>query len=316
MSSSLCRERPSARFRVPKEILCCPTSLRVGQIAALSDRATSSDCESSGPLKFVDLERNLKVRFAPTKINMSLKSLIASRNVSKQLTHPYASYRGPKLSCSLCGTPIKHENLFATHLTTKAHRNKVAEEEKMKVQRSKVVEEEQSKKRRNGEENSTSEREGKRAKAVETDAIPADFFADNTQRPTIQPMEEDEPPAPIPSTSTADPTVDDEWAAFEATLSVPPPPTTLPSAPSASMFGAPVTYEFGAPKILQEGEEEALPEEEEEGETEEEKAERLDREAREEIMERIEKEERDQMEADLKVTVRRSLLFGSATLEY
>lgn len=241
-------------------------------------------CEN---LEFASLLPTVTAEFTS---RMSLKSLIASRNVTKQLTHPYASYRNAKLSCSLCATPIKHENLFATHLTTKAHRNKVAEEEK-------------SKKRRLEEESISTEREEKRAKPAPSDAIPDDFFADQSQRPTAQPMEEDEPVAPIPSTSTTAPLIDDEWAAFEATLSVPPPPTTLPTAPSASMFGAPVTYEFGAPKILQEGEEEAVLEEEEQGETEEEKAERLDKEAREEIMERIEKEERDQMEADSKVTV-------------
>lgn len=219
---------------------------------------------------------------------MSLKSLMASR--AKQITHPLARYSGTKLSCSLCGVAIKHENLFSSHLATKAHRTRAQQDE-------------QDTRKRRAREEEELEREAKRAREdddeEEESALPADFFSDPSMHPPAPRAEKEEP-----EEEPAEEEVDDEWASFEATLAVAPPPTTVPSAPSATISAAPVAYEFGAAKVLQEGEQ--AEEADEDAETAEDKAQRLleerERDEREEIMERIFEEEREQTAADAKVT--------------
>lgn len=232
----------------------------------------------------------------------SLKALIGARKAQSRITHPFAKYdASSRLSCSLCGLSLKHENLWSSHLISKGHRVSVQRYEKEQVAQA------GGKRKREEEEGGAT----KRVKEDEEDegGLPADFFSDPKDAPkpaSSSPMPEDADDGPLASTSSnpspaEEPEYDAEWAAFEATLNVPPPPAAGLSTAAATIFAAPVLYEFGAPKVAEEGEEEV--EEEEEGETEEEKRERLEREEREEIMERIREEEREQMEADEKVEV-------------
>lgn len=256
----------------------------------------------------------------------SLKALMSQRKAQAQLSHPFAKYdTASRLSCSLCGLAIKHENLFAAHLTSKQHRVNKAKWDKEQA----VVG-----KRKRDEEEGGRAGGGKRARDDGDDeedegapgGLPADFFADPSQAPLPTAGDEDENATstsnmtseatadPIASTSSVAPATatdvdsdafDAEWASFEATLAAPASASTA----QATIFAAPVLYEFGAPKVQEEGEEDADEEGQgdagEEEETEAEKRARIDREEREEIMERITEEEREQMEADEKVAVRR-----------
>lgn len=241
---------------------------------------------------------------------------MGARKAQARISHAFAKYdTSGRLSCSLCGLSLKHENLWSSHLISKGHRVSV-----QRYEREQQAAQAGGKRKRDGEEGGAG---AKRVKEVEEDeedeedegGLPADFFSDPSSapkpaspspEPEVAPTADDEPlastSAPPPPTADDEPEFDAEWAAFEATLNVPPPPTAASSTAAATIFAAPVLYEFGAPKVAEEGEEEEEPEEEE-GETEEEKRERLDREEREEIMERITEEEREQQEADEKVEV-------------
>jgi zinc finger protein 830 len=222
---------------------------------------------------------------------MSLKSLLSTRKSQAQLTHPYAKYTSSRLSCSLCSLPLKHENLWSSHLVSKGHRVNV-EAVKRREEKERVVELEGRGKRAREEEDVEAEEEGE-----EEGGLPNDFFADPSMAPP--------PASPSPEPVEEEEEVDPEWAAFEASLAPPPPPPTASSTAAATIFSAPVVYEFGAPKVTEEGDEVEPVEEEDavEEETEEEVRERKEREEREEMVERMEEEEREQMEADEKVTV-------------
>lgn len=241
---------------------------------------------------------------------MSLKSLLSSRSLSSRLTHPNAKYdSSARLSCSLCATPIKHENLWSSHLVSKGHRSKAAaaakEEEKRASKRVKV----------DAETAAPSATEEQDEEDTSASALPDDFYEDKSQQPAraVAQNEDVEMSAPTTVEPVVAPVVDDEddeWASFEASLapaaSFPTPASNSTNGAkqvSATMRAAPVLYEFGAPAVLQEGEQAVEAEDEAEEETEEEKRERESREEREEMMERMDKEVRDQEEVDMRVVV-------------
>ncbi|GAA5901385.1 C2H2-type zinc finger protein [Sporobolomyces salmoneus] len=236
----------------------------------------------------------------------SLKSLMKAKKESSRLSHPHARYSSSgQLSCSLCGTQLKNEAIWGSHLVSKQHRVNVqkAEREQLQRQEQQVAASSATNGKRKSRSPSPSASSSKRPRESSPPApppsnnLPSDFYSAPSREP-------------IPSTSTApiveeveeDPSIDE----FLSTLSAEPSTTTsAANSASATISAAPVKFEFGAPKVRADGEEgndEEDGEEEEQGETEEERKEREEREEREEMMARLEEEEREQREADEKVT--------------
>ncbi|GAA5993892.1 hypothetical protein JCM5350_000111 [Sporobolomyces pararoseus] len=235
----------------------------------------------------------------------SLKSLMKAKKESSRISHPHAKYSSSgQLSCSLCGSQLKSEAIWGSHLVSKQHRVNVQKVERQQQQLAEQKAAAQAVssstgKRKSRSPSPSSPSSSKRPRSGDSPPsnLPSDFYTSQE---------------PVPSTSTAvpvqpaleeeeDPSIDE----FLSTLSAEPSTTTGANSASATISAAPVKFEFGAPKIRAEGEENEEgegDEEEEQGETEEERKEREEREEREEMMARLEEEEREQREADEKVT--------------
>lgn len=107
-------------------------------------------------------------------------------------------YTTKGLSCSLCSIPIKHEQLWSAHLTSKGHR--------AAVQQAVIQKQQEESRKRALEPSPEPAEESNKKPRTENDDLPEGFFDDPNQ-------------APQASTSAVEPVVeeeeDEEWAAFE-----------------------------------------------------------------------------------------------------
>ena len=178
-----------------------------------------------------------------------LKQLLNAKKSAARLTHPYAKYSGTRLSCSLCGasTAGLKEVQWSSHLVSKGHRVNVrkAEAQAAQLETDKAA-------KRPRDDDADEHGQGKRAREdddaqdePDPNALPDDFFADPSMAPPPRAQTPDEVEESRASTSADIPlpveVEDDEWAAFEASLSNAPPPTLAPIA-SATIFAAPVRF--------------------------------------------------------------------------
>ncbi|GAA5966901.1 hypothetical protein JCM3765_001293 [Sporobolomyces pararoseus] len=237
----------------------------------------------------------------------SLKSLMKAKKESSRISHPHAKYSSSgQLSCSLCGSQLKSEAIWGSHLVSKQHRVNV---QKVERQQQLLAEQEaaaarSSNGKRKSRSPSPSSPSSKRQRSGDSppNNLPSDFYTSQEPVPSTSSASASVPvQQPAEEEEEEDPSIDE----FLSTLSAEPSTTTGANSASATISAAPVKFEFGAPKIRAEGEENEEgegEEEEEQGETEEERKEREEREEREEMMARLEEEEREQREADEKVT--------------
>ena len=235
-----------------------------------------------------------------------LRSLMKASKAAARISHPYARYSSSgQLSCTLCGIPCK-DVLWPSHLTSKVHRSNIRrqkQEEEDAAATAAAAAASGSRKRSGSEEAEPHAAESSkrmRLHAEQQDAVdgespaaaalPAGFFdapkagtgATSTHLAEERTADEDEP-------------IDEEWAAFEATLNEDNDARPVAST-SASAAYAPAATFTAQPKLFEQDEDDdgkagqgeegdagAEPEEEKESE-----ADRREREEREELMERIE----------------------------
>ena len=260
-----------------------------------------------------------------------LRALMKAQKSSNRIQHPYARYNNAgALSCSLCSLPLKSEVLWPSHLTSKTHRNNLKREKEEQDKAAAATQATSANLKRPvdeiSEENGAEEgSNGKRARtSIEDEAtdstsfLPAGFFsnpAEASQANADATMAEEAVEEPV----------DEEWAAFEATLNQPEEPVASTSTgftTAATITAQPVLFEDeeqqeDAAAGQTKNEDEEGDKDDEAKETEEE---RREREEREELMERIEtyayllfvakqntntvaifSEEREQQEADERV---------------
>jgi len=287
---------------------------------------------------------SLLLALSPTSEMADLRSLMKARTAaaasSKRISHPYAVYSGShsgqhaQLSCSLCSLSIKGEVLWASHLTSKVHRINVRREkerdrvelELTRKRAAEVLEEEQEQeettKRVRFEDSQGKENDGVNDEYHQPQTgpgpssvpafLPPGFFDDPSKAISSLPTRttDGDPDADIPYQQQRDAEpVDEEWAAFEATLAAPVPDeaeastSTSMSGPSpfalaaATISAEEVLYDDQDRRDGEDGanangrapamEDEELEEEEHE-EPKETEEERREREEREELMMRIE----------------------------
>ena len=231
-----------------------------------------------------------------------LRALMRAQKSSNRIQHPYARYNNlGALSCSLCSLPLKSEVLWPSHLTSKTHRSnlkRVKEEQEKATAAAAVASSSKGLKRQAEPDADNAEDEAAKRARVDTQEertsddspsfLPAGFFGNP----------EDASEANADDVGAADPSepIDEEWAAFEATLQQPEEPlasTSTGYTTAATITAQPVLFEDdeqedgnGAGQAGNEARDAEVDDHDEEPkETEEE---RQEREEREELMERIE----------------------------
>lgn len=167
-----------------------------------------------------------------------LRRLMKERNAAKRITHPYARYSSSgQLTCSLCSLSVKSEVLWPSHLTSKVHRSSVRRE---KDDNQRIIDESLRKRpaaddEDGGDGDNLVGMDGhsngqKRVRFTEADDeqqeeasasesfLPADFFGNSSKPPSFPIDTDTEDHESKTNEAPADGPIDEEWAAFEATL--------------------------------------------------------------------------------------------------
>ena len=237
---------------------------------------------------------------------MSLRSLVAQKKAQTRLDHPLANYTaGGKLYCLACSTPIKHEALFAAHLASKQHRRTAQARAQAQAQaqakraREEVVEDDDEEDKEVDDEvkevtpeapvaEEDRERKRPRLAAAGPGALPADFFADPSQAPSLVPAS----PSRSDTPDAAAAGEDDDWLEFARDVLGPTASTSQSAAPApavdtrATIFAEPVLY--GDDEEAKEGAADDTADDGPPPETDAERRARLDLDEREELLSRIE----------------------------
>lgn len=231
-----------------------------------------------------------------------------AQKASNRIQHPYARYSNAgALSCSLCSLPLKSEVLWPSHLTSKTHRSNLKKQKEQEEQQlsaaqahaeassssnsglkrpAEADEDESGKRARLDGENDV---DGDDAPSGPASFLPAGFFSN--PEAANGPQGED---AEAGLSAAGDEPIDEEWAAFEATLNKAEDPVASTSTATGYTTAATITAQpvlFEEEQDNEEGKadgEAGDGEEEDDEEPKETEEERREREEREELMERIE----------------------------